>query len=61
MLPMAWSLTTLAWGGIDYKSAYVAAGEWDVLLDTIKWGTDFILKSHTDQNEFYVQVRNINK
>ena len=49
-------MTLLSWGGIEYKNNYKAAGEWDVLLDTVKWGTDYLIKCHTAPNEFYVQV-----
>ena len=49
-------MTFLAWGGVDYKQKYKKAGEWQVLLNTIKWGTDYLIKCHTAPNEFYVQV-----
>ena len=49
-------MTMLSWGGIDFKDKYESAGEWNVLLDTVKWGTDYLLKCHTGTNEFYVQV-----
>lgn len=59
-MPMALSMTSLAWGGIEYKTAYKKMGQWDELLDTVKWGTDWILKAHVSQNgqtkEVYVQV-----
>ena len=53
-------MTMLSWGGIDYKDNYKSAGEWDVLLDTVKWGTDYLIKCHTAPNEFYVQVCDYN-
>jgi len=55
-LPMAWSATTLAWGVLEYRSAFQAAGELEYVLDSIKWATDYFLKCHTDENEFYAQV-----
>ena len=54
--PAAAAMTVLAWGGISYKDGYQAAGEYDNLLDAIKWGTDFFIKCHVSDNEFYGQV-----
>ena len=44
--PMTWSNTMLAWGGIDYQQAYQRSGQFDELLDAVKWGTDWFLKAH---------------
>ena len=44
--PMAFSITMLAWGGVDYKDAYKQSGQLDELLEAVKWGTDWILKAH---------------
>jgi len=59
-LPGAASLTTLGWGAIEYQDAYQQSGQFEEILDSIKWGTDYILKAHvTDAQgtkEFYGQV-----
>ena len=55
-LPGAQALTTLAWGGISYAGGYKCAGEWENLLDAIKWGTDYFIKCHVSDNEYYAQV-----
>lgn len=54
--PMAQTATTLAWGAIEFKDAYIAAGQMDWMRDCLKWATDYFLKCHTGQNEFYAQV-----
>ena len=54
--PAAAAITVLAWGGISYKDGYKSAGEYDNLLDAIKWGTDYFIKCHVSDNEFYGQV-----
>jgi hypothetical protein len=54
--PQAQALTTLAWGAITYKDGYKCAGEWDNMLDAIKWGTDYFLKCHVSDNVLYGQV-----
>ena len=59
-LPMSANNTMLAWGGIEYEQAYKQAGQYDELLDAVKWGTDYFLKAHVTEGgktqEFYVQV-----
>ncbi len=59
--PMTWSSTMLAWGGIDYQKAYQRSGQFDELLEAVKWGTDYFLKTHeTDSSgktkRLWVQV-----
>jgi endoglucanase len=43
-LPLASSLTNLAWGGLQFAKGYVASGQSDKLLAAVKWGTDYLLK-----------------
>lgn len=56
--PMAYSVTTLAWGGIEYKDAYINSGQMDVLKRNIRFVTDYFIKCHTAPNELYGQVGN---
>ncbi len=42
--PMAYTVTVVAWGVIDYEDAYVKAGELENVHKMIKWGTDYFLK-----------------
>ncbi|XP_013393921.1 uncharacterized protein LOC106161500 [Lingula anatina] len=58
-LPMAWSATTLLWGLVDYKAAYVNSGEYENMLNCVKWPLDYFLKTHTATNELYVQSGDI--
>ena len=53
---MASSVTLLAWGMIEYRDAYSAAGELEYGLDCIKWPLDYFIKAHISDNEFYGQV-----
>ena len=56
--PQASTLTLLAWSGVDFADGYKKAGQYEILLDTVKWGTDYLIKCHTGKNELYVQVGN---
>lgn len=57
-LPMAASMTLLAWGGIEYGAAYESAGQKAALLDAIRWGMDWLIKAHPSDTVFYGQVGN---
>jgi endoglucanase len=57
-LPLASALTLIAWGGIEYRGAYERTAQWSHLLDTIRWGTDWIMKAHASEGVFYAQVGN---
>ena len=56
--PQAAALTKLAWGALNFRTAYQAAGEWENVLDQIKWGTDYFIKCHSEPNVLYGQVGN---
>ena len=60
-LPLASTLSSLAWGGLAFSEGYAIAGQTDELLDTVRWGTDYLLKAHQMDSEgkteyFVVQV-----
>ncbi|MEM6867991.1 MAG: glycoside hydrolase family 9 protein, partial [Cyanobacteria bacterium P01_C01_bin.121] len=50
-LPMAFSMTMLSWGVVEYRDAYQQSGQLDEALDAIKWGTDYLLKAHITDNQ----------
>ncbi len=55
-LPMAASATMLAWGIVEYRSAYVSTGQLNTALDQLKWVTDYFIKAHPTANELYGQI-----
>ena len=57
--PMAYTITTVAWGLIEFGDAYRAANEYNNGLDMIKWATDYFIAAHPSPNELYVQVSSI--
>ncbi|GMH34490.1 hypothetical protein BSKO_02324 [Bryopsis sp. KO-2023] len=52
-LPMATSISLLAWGLLEFPKGYTDIPR---VHDTLKWGTDYFIKCHTAPNEFYAQV-----
>ncbi len=56
--PMAYSVTALAWGAIEYENAYSQSGQLDELKRNLRFVTDYFIKCHTAPNEFYGQLGN---
>jgi len=55
-LPMAFTVTLLSWGILEYGGGVADAGELAHALQAIKWGTDYFLKAHTAPTELWAQV-----
>ncbi|HLF27348.1 MAG TPA: glycoside hydrolase family 9 protein [Anaerolineae bacterium] len=54
--PMASSATMLAWGGVEYRTAYANSGQLTHLLNNLRVVNDYFIKAHPTANELYVQV-----
>ena len=54
--PQAASNTLLAWSGIDLKEGYTKANQYEILLDTVKWATDYFIRGHPEKNILYVKL-----
>jgi endoglucanase len=55
-LPMAYTATMLAWSVYEKEDAYIEAGEYDEIMENIQWATDYFIKCHVSDNEYYYQV-----
>ncbi len=54
--PMASAATLLAWGVIEYEAAYKQSGQYQYILDNLRWVNDYFIKAHTAPNTLWVQV-----
>lgn len=54
--PMAFSVTALNWGYLQYKDGYDAVNQTEIFKRNIKWVTDYFIKCHPSPNVFYAQV-----
>ena len=54
--PQAGTLTLIAWSGIEFKEGYEKAGQYQYMLDMVKWGADYFVKCHPEKDVFYIQV-----
>lgn len=56
-LPMAFTVTMLSWGVLEYGDAIQNVGdEYQHALEAIKWGTDYFIKAHTSPNVLWAEV-----
>ncbi|XP_051192231.1 endoglucanase 8 [Lolium perenne] len=55
-LPLAFTVTTLAWAALAFKPELQKTGELKNVHAAIKWGTDYFLKCATKKNHMWVQV-----
>ncbi|KAI5069660.1 hypothetical protein GOP47_0015961 [Adiantum capillus-veneris] len=54
--PMAYSMTMLAWGIIQYNQALSANNQLGYALDALRWGTDYFIKAHPEPNVLWAEV-----
>ncbi|KAK9115565.1 hypothetical protein Sjap_014512 [Stephania japonica] len=55
-LPMAFSVTMLSWGAIDFRKEVMDINQLGYTLRAIKWGTDYFIKAHKQPNVLWGQV-----
>uniref|UniRef100_UPI001B80CC0F glycoside hydrolase family 9 protein n=1 Tax=Streptomyces glaucescens TaxID=1907 RepID=UPI001B80CC0F len=55
-LPMAYSATVLAWGGLEERTAYTGTGQWTHLKNNLRFVNDYFVKAHPSPNVLYGQV-----
>ncbi|XP_024526139.1 endoglucanase 18 isoform X2 [Selaginella moellendorffii] len=55
LFPMAFTITMLSWGAIEYGNSMAQLGELQNVLDAIRWGTDFMIKANTGPTTLWVQ------
>ncbi|XP_047942976.1 endoglucanase 13-like [Salvia hispanica] len=55
-LPMAYTVTMLAWSVVEFGPQFEARHELSNALQAIKWGTDYLIKAHPKPNVLYGEV-----
>ncbi|KAI4356922.1 hypothetical protein L6164_000903 [Bauhinia variegata] len=55
-LPMAFSVTMLAWAAIDFRKEITDLNQMGHTLWAIRWGTDYFMKAHPHPNVLWGQV-----
>lgn len=55
-LPMSYSVAMLGWAVYEYKDAFKQSGQYNHILNNIKWACDYFIKCHPEPNVYYYQV-----
>ncbi|XP_031475956.1 endoglucanase 5-like [Nymphaea colorata] len=56
--PMAFTMTILSWGAVEYAKELTAASQLEYTLEAIRWGTDYLIKAHNKPDILWAQVGN---
>ncbi|KAG9016351.1 hypothetical protein FRB90_003194, partial [Tulasnella sp. 427] len=54
--PLAFSLFSICWGANVYGQGYERANQTAYLDGMLRWGLDWLMKAHPEENTLYVQV-----
>ncbi|KDP25379.1 hypothetical protein JCGZ_20535 [Jatropha curcas] len=54
--PMSYTLSLLSWAALEYQKEIASINLLGYLQNAIRWGTNYLLKSHTSSTTFYTQV-----
>ncbi|KAL2543741.1 Endoglucanase 6 [Forsythia ovata] len=55
-LPMAFTITMMSWSIIEYGKQMASSGELGHAIASVKWGTDYLIKSHPQPYVLYGEV-----
>lgn len=54
--PLAFTLTMLSWSAIEFKDQLSHQNELQNALSAIKWGTDYLMKTHPQPDVLYGEI-----
>lgn len=55
-LPMAFTVTMLSWGAVEYRKEISDLAQLGQTLRAIRWGTEYFMKAHPQPNVLWGQV-----
>jgi hypothetical protein len=55
-LPMAYTVSMLAWSVYEYKDELEKSGQLPYVMAQIKWASDYLIKCHPEKYVYYYQV-----
>lgn len=56
IFPLTFTLTETCWGGLEFWDGYQLANQTHYLDQMVRWGMDWLIKAHPNDNTLYVQV-----
>lgn len=55
-LPMSYSAAMLGWAVYEYEDAFKQSGQYNHMLNNIRWACDYFIKCHPEPDVYYYQV-----
>lgn len=55
-LPMSYTAAMLGWAVYEYEDAFKQSGQYNHILNNIRWATDYFIKCHPEPDVYYYQV-----
>ncbi|KAG0309040.1 hypothetical protein BGZ98_005545 [Dissophora globulifera] len=56
IFPLTFAMTQTCWGGVEFWDGYQLAGQTTYLDQMVRWGMDWLIKAHPNNNTLWVQV-----
>ena len=56
VLPISSAMTTLAWSGIEFEEGWRATGQFDELVEALRWHADWCIAAHPEPDVFCGQI-----
>ncbi|KAG0359601.1 Six-hairpin glycosidase-like protein [Gamsiella multidivaricata] len=56
IFPLTFTMSETCWGGIEFWDGYQLANQTRYLDQMVRWGMDWLIKAHPNNNTLYVQV-----
>ncbi|KAF9188608.1 hypothetical protein BGZ51_000471 [Haplosporangium sp. Z 767] len=56
IFPLTFALSETCWGGLEFFEGYQLADETKYLDQMVRWGVDWLIKAHPNNNTLFVQV-----
>ncbi|KAF9168133.1 hypothetical protein DFQ26_001310 [Actinomortierella ambigua] len=56
IFPMTFAMTEICWGGLQFYEGYRLSNQTKYLDEMVRWGMDWLIKAHPNNNTLFVQV-----
>ncbi|KAF9362811.1 hypothetical protein BGX34_005442 [Mortierella sp. NVP85] len=56
IFPLTFTMTETCWGALEFWEGYRLANQTQYLNQMVRWGMDWLIKAHPNNNTLYVQV-----
>ena len=54
--PQEATVAFLTWSGMDFAKRYKKENQYKILLDLVKWATNYFIRGHPEKDVLFVQI-----